>query len=137
MTKFHFIGGIFLLVSAILPLVSLASWRSYVRAKRQGRTEQHPAQVRISRSSEQARQVHLYVELEDSFGDPVELCSRSTNKDWVSYEGSPITVHYDPDDPLQGWIELDFRRRQKVVLIITPLLLAIGAGVILLGPALG
>lgn len=91
------------------------------------------AHAAISRGSDSGRQVRLQVELQDEFGETVMLESRTTNKDWVVYEGEPVTVIYDPANPLGGWIEHDFKNRLRLVVILTPLFQAIGGVLMAIG----
>ncbi|MFH1469125.1 MAG: DUF3592 domain-containing protein [Pseudomonadota bacterium] len=133
MNKFYFIGGLFLAFGGLLPLVALWNLASFFSLKHRGRVEQRVAHAAISRGSDSGRQVRLQVELQDELGETVMLESRTTNKDWVVYEGEPVTVIYDPGNPLGGWIEHDFRNRLRLVVILTPLFLAIGGVVMAIG----
>lgn len=129
MNKFYFIGAFFLVGGVLMPLLALWNVISFYSLKRRGRVEQRVAHAAISRSSEDGRQVRLQVELQDELGETWLLASRTTHKDWVVYEGEPVTVIYDPANPLGGWIEHDFKNRLKRVWSLTLLFLAI-AGVL-------
>jgi hypothetical protein len=133
MTKFHFIGMIFLAFAGLMSSLGLWNLLSFFLLRRRGTVERRPARVQIARGQQGSRQVRLVVELEDPFGETVDLYARTTNKDWISLDGEPVVVVYDPQQPLRGWIALDLRNRLKLVAVVTPLFLVIGGGLVLIG----
>ncbi len=133
MNKFTFIAAFFLLGAGLMPLLGLWNILHFFRLRRSGVVEKRPARVSIIPGRQGARQVSLVVELADAFGEVIELRSRTTCKDWVVYDGEEITVVYDPQRPLGGWIEHDLRNRLKLVGFLTPLFFAIGGALVLIG----
>jgi hypothetical protein len=130
----YFVGVIFAFFTALLPLIALHYWRTFSRLKKVGRAEDRAARAVVCSGGEEgARNVHLVVELEDVSGYPVDLRSRASCSSWAFYDGTPIRVYYDPDDPAQGWIEIDYRRKQKIMLIVTPVFAVVSAGCVLAG----
>jgi len=137
MNKFYFVAGVFLFFALLLPFVAAWSWLSFTRLKKRGKVEDLLARAQVSKGVERGQQVRLIVEMKDQFGDPIELQSRSTSSDWIALDGNAVTVVYDPADPQSGWMLLDYRRRQKVIWLMSVVLAAIGGIIFLVAGSVG